>query len=191
VLVGQTGVYNKFGQGPSKLWLLRLDANGKKIAETFIDDGRLSSFGSQFIAKSGDDVIVPYTTDQLPPISGAPYAFPPKFSMKLARYDAQLNQLWVKPLATTFMPGAATFTGPAPFISLAPMSDHLLIRALDENANELWTTHVATPDSHVVPLATLRMGDEIIAACNYRANRKLEQQVLLVFIKPPRGDAGK
>ena len=29
VLVGQTGVYNKFGQGPSKLWLLRIDGDGK------------------------------------------------------------------------------------------------------------------------------------------------------------------
>jgi hypothetical protein len=129
---------------------------------------------------------VPYTTSELPPISGAPYNFPPEFDIKLARYDVQLNQLWEKPLSNNAMPAATTITSHAPFITLTPLSEELMIRALDEQGDELWSSRVDTPDAFVEPLAALHVGDDIVAVCNYRANgRKLEQQILLVYVKPP------
>ena len=44
VLVGQTGQYGKFGLGKSKLWLLKIDSAGKKLAEAFVDDGYFNRF---------------------------------------------------------------------------------------------------------------------------------------------------
>ncbi len=189
VFVGQTGVYNKFGQGKSKLWLLRIDRDGKRLAEAFVDGGRVFPSGRDLIANCNGEVIVPYTTEQLPPISEAPLNVPPGFGIRLARFNAELEKLWDKPLGNSTMPGAATITGPAPFVSLTAEPDKLLIRGTADEGDELWIARVATPDSFVTPLATLRSGDDIISVFNYRRQRPRDadrfQEVLLVYVRPP------
>lgn len=70
VLIGQTGVYNKFGQGPSKLWLLRIDGDGKRLGQAFIDGGRVFPSVRDLIAHCDGGVIASYTTDQSVPIAG-------------------------------------------------------------------------------------------------------------------------
>ncbi len=170
VLVGQTGFYNKFGQGSSKLWLLRIDRDGNRIAESFVDGGRIFPSGRNLIATCGDGVIVPYTTTQLPPIAGAPGNAPHDgFGVRLARFNAPLQKLWDKPLSRTLMPGAATLTGPDPFVSLTADHHELVIRGASDAGDEVWSSRVATPDSFVTPLAALRTGNEVVAVCNYRA----------------------
>lgn len=189
VLVGQTGVYNKFGQGKSKLWLLRIDRNGKRLAQAFIDGGRVFPSGRDLIANCDDGVIVPYTTAQLPSISSVPLDRPPGFAVRLARFNGELKELWDKPFSSSAMPGAATITGPAPLVSLTAPFGALMIRGTSDAGEELWTARVATPDSLVTPLATLRRGNDVISVCNYRAHDSGDtdglQKVLLVNTTPP------
>lgn len=188
VLVGQTGVYNKFAQGPSKLWLLRLDGEGKKLNETFIDDGRTLITDRQLIAATGDGVIVSYTTDLLPRINAIPLNTRPEFGTSWARYDATLKQLSNKTFVTTGMMGAATIVGPAPFVSLIGLSSGVLVVGSDQAGKELWRSQITTPQAFVTPLAAIRANeDNIIAVFNYRSTiGDKGQQVLMIRIKPPR-----
>lgn len=189
VLVGQTGVYNKFGQGPSKLWLLRINGEGKRLGQAFIDGGRVFPSVRDLIAHCDGGVIASYTTDQLPPISQAPLNVPPGFGVRLARFNGELEKLWDRQLSKSAMPGAATITGPAPFVALTTEPGELLIRGTSDAGKELWNARVATMDSFVKPLTTLRRGDEIISVFNYRkyrsGNSDRLQEVLLVYVRPP------
>lgn len=190
VLIGQTGVYNKFGQGPSQLWLLRIDRDGRRLAEAFIDEGRLFPSGRDLIANCDGGVVALYTTAQLPPISSVPLNVPPGFGIRLARFNAELEKLWDTRLSSTGMPGAATIIGPDPFVSLTASPGELLIRGSSDAGDELWNARVATPESFVTPLGALRSGDDVISVCNYRAYRSRDpdrmQKVLLIHVSPPR-----
>jgi hypothetical protein len=190
VLVGQTGIYTKFGQGPSRLWLLRIDRDGAPSAQAFIDQGRMFPSSRDLIARCGDGVIVPYTTHQLPPISMVPGNLPPlEFGVRLAGFNAQLAKLWDRSLSSTPLPGSATCTGPAPPVILVASGDELLMKCVDQRGEQLWQVRVATPESFVTPVATLRVGNDLVAVCNHRPLRpaagEAPQNVLLVVVKWP------
>lgn len=153
-------------------------------ARAFIDEGRICPTGRDLIAGCGDGVIAPYTTNQL----GEPEnPNPLEYGMRLARFNSRLEKLWDKPLPSTSMPGAATITGPAPFVSLTAWGP-LLIRGADEEGSEVWQARAGVPAYLVSPLATLRMGDDVVAVCNYESRDSRDtdesQEVLLVFARP-------
>jgi hypothetical protein len=194
VLVGQTGEFNKFGQGPSKLWVLRIDGDGKQLAEIFIDDGNVFRGTKDLIAPVGDGVMLTYSVDQLPPIGGAPYNFPPDgFRARLLRLNATLEKQWETLLPSTAMPGATSITGPAPYISVTPTINaagkHLMVRGNNEVGEELWTSQVSVPNGSARPLSTLRIGNDVLAICNYTSHRKEDRKrmdnVLVVRVQPP------
>lgn len=189
-LVGQTGTYNKFGQGPSKLWLLRIDSTGKKLAETFVENGRVFPAGQDLISRCRDGLIVPYTTEELPPIGGAPGNAPLfGFQVRAARFDLQLQKLWDEPLARTMMPGAATISGPEPFVALSTFGEQLQMHSINREGDEVWDIREKSPRSFLLPLATLRFDNGVVAVFNSRKNdvdqTKDLQQVLFVFAQPP------
>jgi hypothetical protein len=170
IVVGQTGDYNKFGQGRSRLWVVRISDDGEKLGETFIEDGRTGSAHS--IARHSDGVLVSYTTGELPPIAGAPYRLPPSFPNRLACFNSNLDLLWEKPLPNTAFPGAVPFSGPDPYVSLSASVNEIVIRAADARGEELWRSSVTTSKSSVFPVSVFRSGKEVVAVCNYQAHPK-------------------
>jgi hypothetical protein len=191
ILVGQAGDYNKFGQGPSKLWLVRVSGDGKKLAEAFIDGGRTFARGRGVTARHGDGIVVGYTTAQLPPIGSAPYANEPSFPNRLAAFNAKLEKLWDKPLPNTSMPGAVSINGSDSYVSASANVDSLIVRGADANGDELWHSTVATPKSGVLPIAVLQIGEQIVAVCNYSAHPaphapRARPQLMIVTVTPPR-----
>jgi hypothetical protein len=84
---------------------------------------------------------------------------------------------------------ATTISSQPPLISLAGDADGLLIRGIDESGKELWPSPV-TSESLIFPVGALRLGDKIIAVCNYEsppdAGKKERKYVLLVTVNPPR-----
>jgi hypothetical protein len=191
VLVGQTGIYNKFGQGESKLWLLRVDQDGEPLADAFIEGGRNLPSVRDLIANCTDGVIVPYTKQQLPPISQVPVNCPTEFGTRFASFDLNLEPRWDKRLLTTRLPNWATLTGPAPCVSLSAQPDVLLVQAISDPGVTLWETRVATPDRFVTPLGILRREKKIVAVCSCMTRGREDGarliQVLLVGIEPDPG----
>jgi len=190
VLVGQTGVYSKFGQGPSKLWLVRVSGEGQKLAEALVDDGRTYGGTRDLVAKHEAGVVVSYTTAQLPPIAGAPYNNPPSFANRLACFNPELDKLWEQPLPNSGMPGAVAICGPVPYLSLSAEIRKVVVRAADASGNELWRSVVETTKSSVFPVAVMRLDNDVVAVCNYQAHPagpsdRPRPQVMVITVAPP------
>ncbi len=99
VFIGSTGKYNKFGQGPSEIWLFKIDSAGKIVAEIRFPDGRIMSKGGPFIAKNGKQFAVVYSTSQLPDIRSVDVSRVPSFTAEIVALDYELKKLWSKRLA--------------------------------------------------------------------------------------------
>jgi hypothetical protein len=186
VLVGQFGVYNKFGQGDSTLWLLRIDRDGNKLAEAFVDQGRLYPKGRDLITRCGEGIVVAYTMDQLPPIGAALCNREMAgFSVFVVRFDDQLQQVWGTHLYGSLMPGAAAIGGPEPLVGFVVAGDQLLVRGINREGKEHWASRATVPEGFVTPLGILRHGDDVVAICNHRETNRdayaYAQSALLVF----------
>jgi hypothetical protein len=185
VLVGVTGDVNKFGQGPSNLWLVRVSGDGKQLAQTLVKDGRFFGGVKDLIVRRGNDVLVPYTTAQLPSIGNVPLDAAPSFGGRLACFDSTLAMLWEKPLPDSAMPGAVAICGSGPYAMLSASADDVLVQALDDDGEELWESKVEAPDSSVFPVSLVRresgVGDqvsgEIVAVCNYLRHQARNEKV--------------
>jgi hypothetical protein len=95
VLAINSGKYNKFGAGPTALWLVRCDADGNKIADAVIDGAQIYAAGQKYLVPLQDEaLVVSYTVGQL---SGDMH-----FEAHLAAFDGKLKPLWSsKPVAAT------------------------------------------------------------------------------------------
>jgi hypothetical protein len=60
VLAIRSGKYNKFGAGPTALWLVRCDADGNKVADAVIDGGQIYAGGQKYLVPigAGDGFVV-------------------------------------------------------------------------------------------------------------------------------------
>jgi hypothetical protein len=97
VLAINSGKYNKFGAGPTALWLIRCDADGNKVAESVIDGAQIYARGQKYLAPldgdKGDSFVVAYTVGQL---SGAM-----EFEAHLQAFDGNLHSPWSRKITTT------------------------------------------------------------------------------------------
>jgi hypothetical protein len=185
VLVGTTGEVNKFGQGPSKLWLVHASGDGVQSAQALVKDGRFFGGAKDLIVRHGDGVLVPYTTAQLPAIGAVPTASPPSSGGRLACFDGKLNVLWEKPLPNSAMPGAVAICGAGPYAMLSASADDVLVRLINGEGEEIWESKVEAPESSVFPVAVGQrvsgVGDqvsgEIVAVCNYSRHQGRTENV--------------
>ena len=87
VLAINSGKYNKFGAGPTALWLVRCDADGNKITDAVIEGAQIYPAGHKYLAPLQDDAfVVSYTVGQL---SGDMH-----FEAHVAAYDGKLKPIW-------------------------------------------------------------------------------------------------
>ena len=190
VFVGQTGILNKFGQGASRLWFLRIDRSGKQLAEAFVDLGRVFPAGRHLIAACVEGIIAPYTTQELPPIAGAPGNAPRRGpGIRVVHLDENLRKRWDEPFGKTMMPGAATLTGPAPFVLLTTAPRELLIQSIDATGEIGWKARMPIGNRFVTPVASLRRERGVVAVFQCRDNGPALsdelQKVLLVELTAP------
>jgi hypothetical protein len=82
LLIGDTGNINKFGLGPSKVWLIQCDAAGRKTNEEVFPGRMPRACGPM----RENRVVVLYDTSTGMPADNV-----------LAAYDTQLHRLWTKP----------------------------------------------------------------------------------------------
>ena len=106
VLAVNSSRYNKFGQGPSSLWLIRCDKQGNKLSEVIIPDARINPSSGKNLARCRNGFVVSYTKSQLPPISQVPLESP-SFDSWLGCFDLKMQLVW----KTQFKP-TANFSTP-------------------------------------------------------------------------------
>jgi hypothetical protein len=188
VLVGMTGQINKFGQGPARLWLLRVSAAGDVLDERLIDGGRMWP-GCRTVTPSGDGLLVAYATRALPPIALAPDPRYRGAPLVVAEFDARLETIAEHVVATTFLPGQGAIEGREPTVLATDFPETLMVRGLDDAGKSLWEASVKTPDGFVSPLTTLRRDDEVIAIATHKALHRdgvrISPGVLLAWLRPP------
>lgn len=106
VVVGDSGKLNRFGQGPSRLWVMRVDLNGDSTGEVFVEGGRLNSRGQPLAAVWKGDIFVSFTETELPPPrKGVPPDF--EFDSQVVRISPKFQVLWKKKLGATTDAGTA------------------------------------------------------------------------------------
>jgi len=92
------GTYNKFGQGPSEIWLFTCNSTGEIVKETKLPDGRIMAQSGQLIARNADQFAIVYSTTQLPSICSVDLGSMPSFSAQVVGFDSALKQQWSKPI---------------------------------------------------------------------------------------------
>lgn len=135
------GTYNKFGQGPSEVWLFTCNSTGEIIKETQLPDGRIMSRSGQLIAGNEDQFAVVYTTTQLPSICSVDVTTTPSFGAQVVGFSDQLEQQWSKSIA-----GYSSIL--TPLIQPLPDGGYLVAGSVKEGpkmdkighgGNEIWT----------------------------------------------------
>jgi hypothetical protein len=190
LLAGMSGEVTKFRQGPSKICLLRLTANGEKIAAGFLDGAKAGRSSGDMLAATADGVLVPYTMSVLPPNGGAPGTFSGIFDANVARFDLDLKKVWAKPLPPSFMPGTVTIKGPAPYVTASMLGPKLTVQAISDEGAKQWESKIDNPDSFATPIATLRSTKNTVVVWNNNMrNRKPDlpgvAQAMIVVIDEP------
>jgi len=100
VVVCNSGRYNKFGAGPSSLWVFRCDREGGKLSE-YTTDGTIRYMGRRYIAPSTGGFVIPYTRA----------AFPESDTW-LVRLDLDMNEVWQRRCGGAVLSAATSSVGP-------------------------------------------------------------------------------
>ena len=187
VLIGMSGAGNKFGPGAAKLWLLRVGAEGEKLAETVIDGGRVWP-GNDSITRHGDGLIAAYTRKQLRPINRIPRGSRPELRTTVAKFDLGLQLQWEKPGGLTSLLGASSINGTEPTIMVGEGHEDLPVCGLDDQGNVAWETTIVTPEGFTMPFTTLRHEDQAMVIANYRVSGGGDVGLLLSWVTPPHVD---
>ncbi len=95
VFLATSGKFDKFGQGPSTLWLVSCDARGRKEHEAVLPDGRLMPGGHPVLVGTGDGYALAFSRSGLPGITNAGGSGP-AFSRHIALFDQELRLRWEK-----------------------------------------------------------------------------------------------
>jgi hypothetical protein len=135
VLAINSGKYNKFGAGPTALWLVRCDADGNKIADAVIDGAQIYAAGQKYLALLQNDAfVVSYTIGQL---SGDMH-----FEAHLQAFDDKLKPMW------SSKPSIVTSVG-----------SMLIVRRSDENQGDIAAVSGAIGGSPIVMFVSPRNGE--------------------------------
>jgi len=106
ICVAASGHYNKFGQGPSEVWVFKCDSTGRLLAEARIPGARLMK-AAQSIAGDGEQFAVVYSKTELPPICEAGVTGDLSFAAGVSAFDGQLRSVWrrdVGPYCSLYTP---------------------------------------------------------------------------------------
>jgi hypothetical protein len=107
VMAINSGEYNKFGMGPSKLCVLSCDAFGKKEAEAILADGRITPSAHPLILWTGDGCVLSFMRDKVGGVQ------PFDYDCFIASFDRYMKLRWEKKIRS--------FLGfPTPLLLLGP-----------------------------------------------------------------------
>ena len=185
VLAVNSGKYNKFGAGPTALWLLRCDADGNKLAEAVVDGAQIYARGQKYLAALGDSddagLVVSYTVGQVGTMD---------FHAHAAAFDKDLKPIWRREIAreagVETMPIARTFDGQlalAGEIKFAPA-----VSWIDPRDGQV-TRRAALPlDGHFSASDVVARNDGVIAVGAFKdrdvpRERALQQDVLIFKVR--------
>jgi hypothetical protein len=151
VFLGSSGKYNKFGQGPSEIWIFKCDSAGNVVAETRFPDGRIMSKGGRFIARHAKQFAVVYSTSQLPDIRRVDVSKAPSFTAEIVALDYELEKLWSKPLAgySSVATPLIAATPDGNYLVTGPVSKGPRIDKIGDGGKVIWsqTTQVKSKGS--------------------------------------------
>jgi hypothetical protein len=195
VLIGMSGAGNKFGPGVAKLLLLRVAADGEKLAEVVIDGGRVWP-GNDSIIRQGDGIIAAYTRKRASPINRIPRGSPPELRITVAKFDLRLQREWEKPGGFTSLMGASSINassinGGGQTIMVGESHRDVPVCGLDDDGDIAWETNIATGEAFVMPFTTLRQDDDAMVIANYRISGRSGDRgvgLLLARVTPPSVD---
>lgn len=137
VLAINSGNYGKFGQGPSCVWLVWCDAEGKQMRDVVLDPGCLR-IGRGHLVECFGGVALSYTTTDFPGIR--PGARELGFNTFVAFFDAQLKQNWTVECAPAMLgSGMLRTDSDGHLLVVSPLSRRIVLTRLDDKGQVLGT----------------------------------------------------
>ncbi len=190
VLIGQAGYseYPKFRVGDSQLWLVRIDANGKKLAETTVDDSYTGGLPRRPVIVSETELAIRHwkiAKNKVVPAFHNPQA---KLWPWHSVFDHNLRPLWDDDMTTRMPPKTVTIGHPQPQVSPMHAGNLLLIRWSDRSGSENQRVEIRSYGV-IAPLMTLSGDDGMLTINNYQPpvtpTNKRSSYVLLVHMRSP------
>lgn len=132
------GKYNKFGAGPSSVWLLKCDASGNIVAKIKNPDGRINFRSNNYLALNGNNIIFSYSTSELPSCDKVPAKI--SFGAKIVCLDYNMKKLWEKTLSgyQSMIPPLVTSTSDGNFLVVGVVDKGPQIIKLSPAGDVLW-----------------------------------------------------
>ncbi len=142
VFVAASGKFDKFGQGPSALWLVSCDASGNKEHEAVLPDGRLMPGGHPCFISTREGYALAFTRTGLPGVADSG-GRRPTFSRHVARFDRHMRLRWEKEYPPTGSMWSLLVACPnGELISIGGASEGLSIDRISESGELLAETPI-------------------------------------------------
>ena len=187
-LVGQAGIYSKFGTGESRLWILKIDSEGKKVSDAFVDESYFNTYSNLPIHTYKSELLVRHwKASHNPFVEKVVDGDEPKKELWpwISRFDFDLNKIATSELGEKLPPNTATAGGLAP--SIFPMlgassyGENLLLRHANDRGDEVQRVEINQRETDLSHWSKLDFSHGTLWAISEREPSLLH----LVMVKSP------